>query len=104
LALLAPEHSPWKKLYKNADAASFLHMTGLTRGAFVSLLDYLFDLEEIPYCCRHGRPLSLSPNGYLGLLLFYLGSKMQYRHMCIIFGVTPSVCARAINMMPRRTV
>jgi hypothetical protein len=38
-AILLPERSPWKKLYKNADLESFLHMTGLTRGAFASLLD-----------------------------------------------------------------
>ncbi len=99
LALLAPERSPWKKLYENADAASFLHMAGLTRGAFASILDYLFDLEEIAYRRRCGWPLSLSPNGYLGLLLYYLGSKMQYRHRCLIFSITPSVCGRAINMI-----
>jgi hypothetical protein len=104
LAILALEHLPWKKLYENADATSFLHMTGLTHGTFASLLDYLFDLDEIAYCHRCRWPLSLSPDGYLGLLLFYLGSKMQYRHLCLIFGITPSVCSRAINMMLGRTV
>jgi hypothetical protein len=97
LAILELQHSPWKKLYKNADPTSFLHMTGLTRGAFASLLDYLFDLEEITYRCRCGWPLSLSPDGYLGLLLFYLGSKMQYMHFCLIFGIAPFVCSRANN-------
>ncbi len=29
---------------------------------------------------------------------------MQYRHLCLIFGVTPSLCGRAINMMLRRMV
>jgi hypothetical protein len=102
--ILEPQRSPWKKLYKNSDTTSFLHMTSLTRGAFVSLLDYLFDLEEIAYPCRCGRPRSLSPDGYLGLLLFYLGSKMKYGHLCLIFGITPTICSRVINMMLKRTV
>jgi hypothetical protein len=103
LAILSSECSPWKKFYENANAESFLYMICLTRGAFASLLDYLFDLEDIVYHCRGGRPLSLSPDGYLRLLLFYLGSKMQYRHLCHIFGITPSIGGRAINMMLRRT-
>jgi hypothetical protein len=72
LAILEPQRSPWKKLYENGDSKSFLHMTGLTRRAFGSLLDYLFDLEEIPSCYRRGRPCSLDLDGYLGLLLFIL--------------------------------
>jgi hypothetical protein len=103
-AILEPQHSPWKKLYKNGDSKSFLHMMGLTCRAFGSLLDYLFDLEEIVSRCRRGRPRSLGLDGYLRLLLFYRGSKMQYGHLCLIFGITPSVCSRVINMMLKRTV
>jgi hypothetical protein len=95
-AILLPQHSPWKKLYKSADASSFLHMTGLTRHAFGSLLDYLFYLEEEIARCRRDR--------YLGLLSFYLSSKMSYSHICLIFGITPSVCSCAINMMLKRMV
>ena len=29
---------------------------------------------------------------------------MNYSHICLIFGITPSVCSRAINMMLKRTV
>jgi hypothetical protein len=29
---------------------------------------------------------------------------MQYGHLCLIFGITPSVCGRVINMMLKRTV
>ena len=103
-AILQPQRSPWRKLFESGDESSFLHMTGLTRRAFVSLLGYLFDLEKIARHRKRGRPRSLSPDGYLGLLLFYLGSKMNYSHICLIFGITPSVCSRAINMMLKRTV
>jgi hypothetical protein len=70
--------SPWRKLYEHADNSSFLHMTGLNRHAFRLLLEYLFDDDEIVPRRRRGRPHSLGPDGYLGLLLFYLGSTMQY--------------------------
>jgi hypothetical protein len=29
---------------------------------------------------------------------------MHYKHLCLIFGLTPSVCSCAINWMLRRTV
>jgi hypothetical protein len=79
-------------------------MTGLNHHAFRLLLEYIFDDDEIVPRCRRGRPYSLGPNGYLGLLLFYLGSTMQYKHLCLIFGLTPSVCGKAINWMLQRTV
>ncbi len=46
----------------------------------------------------------MGADGYLGLLLFYLGSTMQYKHLCLIFGLTPTVCGKAINWMLRRSV
>jgi hypothetical protein len=42
------------------------------------LIDYVFDLEEIAHHHARGRPCLLTPEGYLGLLLFYLGSTMNY--------------------------
>ena len=99
LAIVQPRELPWVKLYMSADDSSFLHMTGLNRQSFTVLLEYIFDLEAIVRCRRRGRPRSLSPDGYLGLLLFYLGSMMTDKHLCLIFGITPSVCNRAINSM-----
>ncbi len=102
-AIVDPHASPWRKLYENADATSFLHMTSLTRESFWALLEYVFDLEEITQ--RHrGCPCSMGPDGYLGLLLFYLGSTMYNKHLCLIFGLTLSVCGRVINWMQIRTV
>jgi hypothetical protein len=103
-AVVDPHVSPWRKLYKHADNSSFLHMTGLNRCAFRLLLEYLFDNDDIVPRRRHGRPCSFFPDRYLGLLLFYLGSTMQYKHLCLIFGLTLSVCGRAINWMLQRTV
>jgi hypothetical protein len=104
LAVVLPGEALWRKLYKKADDSSFLHMTGLNRHAFRCFLQYLFDDDEIVTHCRHERPCSLGPDGYLGLLLFYLGSTMQYKHLCLIFGLTPTVCEKVINWMLRRTV
>ncbi len=47
LAIVDSRKLLWKKLYENADATSFLRMTGLTREAFWALLDYIFDVEDI---------------------------------------------------------
>ncbi len=37
---------------------------------------------------RKGRKWSLTSEGLLGLFLFYIGSTMNYKHLCLIFGVT----------------
>jgi hypothetical protein len=103
-AVVLPHEALWRKLYKKADNLSFLHMMGLNRHAFRCLLQYLFDDDDIVSCCRRERPCSLDADGYLGLLLFYLGSTMQYKHLCLIFGLTPTVCGKAINWMLQRTV
>ena len=64
-------------------------------------LAYLFDLEAIAPIIGHQRRCqhSLRPEGYLGLLLFCLGSTVNYKHLCMIFGVKPSVCGWVIRMM-----
>jgi hypothetical protein len=78
-------------------------VTGLNRRAFVMLMEHVFDLEALARCCR-GRPCLLGPEGYLGFLLPYLGSTMNYKHLCLIFGITPSVCSRGINQMLKKIV
>ena len=103
-ALVSPHESLWYKLLHYGENSSFLKMTGLNLEAFGSLLDYLFDLDHIANLCRCGRPPLLGPDGLLGLFLFYLGSTMNYKYLCLIFGITPSVCSRAINMMLKRVV
>ena len=72
--LVRANEAPWRRLFLCGDSSSFLHMTGLTRKAFRCLLDYLFDLDFIARHRRCRRLLSLLPDGYLGLFLFYLGS------------------------------
>ena len=85
LSLVQPLDSPWRKLYQSADPVSFLHMVGLTRPTFAMLLDYLFDLEDFVRRRRRGRPRLLGSEGCLGLFLFYLGSTINYKHLCMFF-------------------
>jgi hypothetical protein len=103
-AVVVPHEASWRKLYESADASLILHMTGLNRHAFMLLLEYLFDDDKIVPRCRHGRPCSLGPDGYLGLLLSYLESTMLYKHLCLIFGLTPFVCRKVINWMLQRLI
>ena len=93
-ALLSPHESPWAKLYHCGDASSFLTMTGMSRQAFSLLHDILFLGEQSQ---RTGRPPLMQSTGQLGLFLFFIGSTMGYKHLCMLFGITPSVCSRIIN-------
>ncbi len=66
-------------------------------------MDHVFDLEALArHCCGH--PHLLDPEGYLGLLLFYLGSTMNYKQLCLIFGITLSVSSHGINWMLKKIV
>ena len=98
--------SPWQHLMDNNDSSSFLLMTGLNRDAFNQLLDELIPPNHRLRRTRRrrGRQWSLLAEGQLGLLLFYLGSTMPYKHLCLIFGITPSACSRIINKMLERVV
>ena len=105
-AIVDPKKSPWQHLMDNGDPSSFLLLTGLNRHAFNLLLDVLIP----PNHClrrhhrRRGRQWSLPAEGQLGLLLFYVGSTMPHKHLCLIFGITPSACSRIINQMLVRVV
>jgi hypothetical protein len=41
----------------------------------------------------------MDPIAQLGLYLFFVGSTMGIKHLCLILGVTPSVCSRMITTM-----
>jgi hypothetical protein len=104
-ALLHPSVSPWQWLYHNGDESSFLVMTGLSRHAFQELLLILFpNVNDQPMFGVKGRPKSLNSAGKLGLLMSYLCSMLGIKHLCMIFGITPSVCSREIFFMLRLVV
>ena len=96
VALVAPHESPWNRLYLYGVASSFLTMTGLSREAFTLLHDVLFANEQPQ---RLGRPQMMTSTAQLGLYLFFIGSTMRIKHLCLIFGVTPTVCSKVINKM-----
>ena len=80
---------------------SFLTSTGMARNAFSILHDVLFFGQQPQ---RTGRPQLMSPTAQLGLFLFFIGSTMGYKHLCLIFGCTPTVCSRVINKMLKLVV
>ncbi len=92
-ALIPPSLLPWRKLYDNCDSSSFLHVTGLSREAFNTLLNIVIPPGHSMRWRRRGRPWSLPPDGMLGLLLCYLGSQMSIKWLCLIFGITPLPCS-----------
>jgi hypothetical protein len=94
-ALALPRCSPWVRLLMFGDDSSFLSMTGFSRLAFYALKDVVF--TDVPV--SRGRPMLLDKEGQLGLLLFYLGSRMQLKHLCMLFGIVPSSASVIINRM-----
>ena len=96
-AILQPSMSPWQHLYANGDDASFLEMTGFDRESFARLENCLFD-EDLGER-RAGRPCSLDNCGKLGLYLFYVGSQMKTKHLCLLFGIIPTTADIVIRYM-----
>jgi len=92
-ALVPASLLPWSKLYDEGDSSSFLHVTGLTREAFNSLLYVVIPPGHSMHWRRRGRPWLLPPDGMLGLLLCYLGSQKTIKWLCLIFGITPLPCS-----------
>jgi len=77
-------------------------MTGLSREAFMELLSLLYPnyaRKRLTLNRKRGRPQLLSPDAQLGLFLFYIGSTMHLKHLCLLFGITPSTCSRVILKM-----
>ena len=102
--ILPPSAAPWHHLLHNGDAPSFLLMTGLTREAFKLLHDVLKPPGHPLLPKRRGRKRSLSSEGQLGLLLFYISSTMNYKHLCLIFGITLNACSRMLRNMLKLAV
>ena len=92
-------------MYDNADPQSFFSLTGVTREVFGVLLDIIYPAHDTSQWIvrrKRGRPRLLWPTAELGLFLFWIGSTMNLKHLCLIFGITPSVCSRSIIKLLKR--
>ena len=98
-AILPPSAAPWHHLLHNGDESYFLLMTGLTREAFVMLHDILMPPSHPSLPRRRGTKWSLTSEGQLGLLLFYISSTMNYKHLCLIFGITLNAWSQMLRNM-----
>jgi hypothetical protein len=103
-SLVPPSLLLWRKLYEEGDSSSLLHVTGLTLEAFERLLYVVIPPGHSMHRQRRGRPWSFPPEGMLGLLLFYLGSQMMIKWLCLIFGITPSPCSQILKRILCMTV
>jgi hypothetical protein len=91
--------SSWRNLYKYADDASFLDVTGFTKDSFNYLVNYLRNHDDRRHKGDSGRPWSMNYHGRVGLLILYLGSTMLLKQLSLIFGIVPSVLERNIDYM-----
>ena len=97
-AILPPRQAPWLRLLNFGDDQSFLVMTTLTRTAFMAAEKVLWP-SKAPQI--RGRPCCLDNRGKLGLYLFYVGSRCCHKHLCLLFGIVPSVCQDIVTSMIR---
>ncbi len=103
-AILPPSATTCHHLLHNGDVSSFLLMTGLTQEAFVMLHDILKPPGHPSLPRRRGHKWSLTSEGQLGLLLFYISSTMNYKYLCLIFGITLNACSHMLRNMLKLTV
>ena len=96
-AVPSPDNSAWTHLFYNGDDQSFILLTGFDRPSFRRLKNYLFGNNEETHHRRPGRPPSLNANAKLGLYLFFVGSRAQYKYLCLLFGIVPSTCCDVIQ-------
>ena len=96
-AVVKPRNSPWAHLYRNADDLSFFHILGMSRMTFDMLKEILFEEEGGER--GRGRPPDLDHAGQLGLYLFFVGSTMTTKWLCLQFGILESTANAVINKM-----
>jgi hypothetical protein len=100
-AILPPHTSPRAHLLDFADPASFLDITGFTRASFMQLETVLVTAYHPPSL---GRPSLLDFRGRVGLYLFYVGSRMQIKFLCLLFGIVSSCASEYIQRMQKIVV
>ena len=104
-ALLPPDRSPWCQVLHHADEESFMNLTGFSRLAFTMLVDDIFPHRHaVNLPAKRGRPCLLDEEGKVGLYLYFVNSKMEEKHLALIFGITPSTVSRELSVMRRRMV
>jgi hypothetical protein len=104
MSIPTPENAPWQKLFRDGDDSSFLNLTGFTREAFIELSQLIFSEEELNDEPIKGRKHTLNCFARLGLLLFFVGSRVQIKYLCMLFGAVSSIIDRDIKEMIRRVI
>jgi hypothetical protein len=99
--LLPPHLSLWHQLLHFGDNVSFLDVTGFSRPTFLVLETALLVHWEPPArTCQN----QLDFRGQIGLYLFYVGSRMQLKFLCLLFGIIPSCASAYINKMMKLVI
>jgi hypothetical protein len=101
-AIAAPSMAPWFHMLNFGDDLSFLELTGFTRDAFMRLETVV--IGEGCLDQSFGRPRILDNRGRLGLLLFFVNSRMNLKQLSLLFGIVPSSTSLIIDSMLKRSV
>lgn len=90
------KYSAWVNLFNSKDDQSFVCLTGFNYDAFMALHSILFDGFHRK---KTGRQENLNSFAKLGCVLLYLNSTLQPKHLCLLFGASPSTISRTITFM-----
>lgn len=105
-ALTGPAASAWRTLFCSNDEGAYMSVLGVTPVLFRSLVQvfapfYKRAAEDIRGYVgngsKRGRKSALSAADALGLVLHFLGTKVQRKCLSLIFGVGPATTSRAIS-------
>jgi hypothetical protein len=103
-AYLKPPSTSWRYLFLNACDRSFLHVTGMSREAFMMLYTRLFVGRVENRRTGAGRKPRIWEVDKLGMLLMFLGSKMSMKFLPLIFGCSERYCSSIIGQLLERVV
>lgn len=81
-----------------------LTLTGFDNRSTFSILKSVVYPNNHCLFQKGGRPSLLSDEVKLGIFLFYVGSRMQVKYLCLLFGVTPSSCCAILEQVRKRIV
>lgn len=114
-ALVSPSTSPFMKLFSSGDEQSLITLTGFDHASFAYILERyapLYDSHS-PYsadgCIRQldgdtslgGRPRSMTASMSLALALAWTRTRGSEYVLCMLFGVTHTVCSLFLRFSRR---
>lgn len=93
----ATEITGWMRLQMNRRDEAFIEYCGFDTATFFSLVQLMQAYHSRERHSHAGRPRLLDDAGELALVLRYLTSRVNYKHLCVEFGATHATVSRSLR-------